>query len=274
LFGGIVAIAAALLLARGQPPAEQVSRLGAVFVVAGSLFAVLALPGFAGLRGLRSSPTSSSIDAPGVFASLRAVGSTLRRWRDHRRALQVLVSYFLINDVLVTIHFFVAIVVSARFGLTVEGLLWLSLLFHLIAIPSTVLFGTLADRWGPKPTVLAMCATLVAAMLLLAFGSADWVPRTAVALLGLVVASIQAVFRGLFASVVPQAQAAELFGFNAIAGRLSEALGPLIFGAATAAFGSNTWALCLLILPLVAGAWLLATTDLAGSHATGALSRE
>ena len=58
-----------------------------------------------------------------------------------------------------------------------------------------------------------------------------------------------------------------MFGFNAVAGRLSAALGPLIFGIAIAVFGSNTWALCLLFLPLAGGAWLLAAADLTGSGA-------
>ena len=110
------------------------------------------------------------------------------------------------------------------------------LLYHLVAIPSTVAFGTLADRWGPKPTVLAMCAILSGAILLLAFGRTEWVPMAAVVLLGLVFASLQALIRALYASLVPPAQAAELFGFNAVAGRLSAALGPLIFGVATAVF--------------------------------------
>jgi len=264
LVGGIVAIVAALIVMRGVEPAAQVRQLDSAFVVAGALFAILAVPGLAGLRGLRASAAPPASRLGDLASSFRAVGTTLRRWREHLPALRVLFSFFLINDVLVTIQFFIAIVLSARFGLAVEGLLWLSLLYHLIAIPSTVLFGTLADRWGPKPTVLSMCTALSGAILLLAFGHAEWVPVAAVALLGLVFSSIQAVFRSLFASVVPAGQAAELFGFNAVAGRLSAALGPLIFGVAAAAFGSNTWALCLLFLPLVAGAWLLATAHLTG----------
>jgi UMF1 family MFS transporter len=269
LLGGIVVIVAALLLMQGVAPAEQAQQLGPVFVVAGVLFAVLAVPGIAGLRGLRASAAPPSSPVAGLGASLRAVAATVRRWREHRPALQVLASFFLINDVLVTIHFFTAIVLSARFGLTVEGLLWLALLYHLVAIPSTVAFGTLTDRLGSKPAVLAMCATLSGAILLLAFGVADWVPVAAVVLLGLVLASVQAVFRSLYASLVPPAQASELFGFNAVAGRLSAALGPLIYGVTAAIFGSNTWALCLLFLPLAAGASLLAAADLSSHHSAG-----
>jgi len=269
LLGGIVAIVVALLMMQDVPKAEQIQGLGAVFGAAGLLFLALAVPGLAGLRGLRTSAAPPADRAGGIAASFRAVGTTLRRWRQHRPALQVLLSFFLVNDVLVTIQFFIAIVLSTRFGIGVDGLLWLALLYHLIAIPSTLLAGSLADRWGPKPTMLVMCGTLSAAIVLLAFGRADWVPVAAVALLGLVFASIQAVFRSLYASVVPPGQAAELFGFNAIAGRLSAALGPLIFGIAVTALGSSAWALCLLFVPLAAGAWLLAAADVPGHGPAG-----
>jgi UMF1 family MFS transporter len=84
------------------------------------------------------------------------------------------------------------------------------------------------------------------------------VPAAAVTLLGLVYASIQANFRSLYASLVPPQQAAEMFGFNAIAGRLSAALGPLVFGAVLSASGSSAVALLLLLVPLAAGTFLLA----------------
>lgn len=269
MLGGIVAIGGALVTMSGLPVEAQVEHLDALFVLGGVLFAVLAVPGLAGLRGLRGPVELPAGHAAGLAASVRAVGTTLRRWREHLPALQVLVSFFLINDVLVTIQFFIVIVLSSRFGVGVEALLWLALLYHVVAIPSTVAFGTLADRWGAKPTVLVMCAVLAGAILLLAFGHGDWVPAVAIVLLGLVFASIQAVFRSLYASVVPPAQAAELFGFNAVAGRLSAALGPLIFGVAAAVFGSNAWALCLLLLPLAGGAWLLAAAVLNAIGAAG-----
>jgi UMF1 family MFS transporter len=79
----------------------------------------------------------------------------------------------------------------------------------------------------------------------------------AVVLLGLIFGSLQAVFRSLYASLVPPQRAGELFGFNAVAGRLSAAVGPLIFGIASAAFGGPTWALVLLLVPLAAGVALL-----------------
>jgi UMF1 family MFS transporter len=231
------------------------------------MFAILAVPGVAGLRGLRRAPEGVNGKADATFATLRAVAGTLRDWRSHRMALQVLLSFFLINDVLVTIQFFIAIVLSARFGLTVEGLLWLSLLFHLIAVPSTILLGVLADRRGARVTLAGMCVVLASSILLLAFGRATWTPTLAVVMLGFVYAAIQAVFRSLYAALVPYDRAAELFGFNSIAGRLSAAVGPLLFGAAVAVLGSQTIALCLLLLPLAAGVVLLITVRLPAAYA-------
>ena len=267
LCGGMAAIAVALLMTRGLPPAGQVDRLSSVFIMSAVMFAILAVPGVAGLRGLRRAPDGVNGKTDATFASLRAVAGTLRDWRRHRIALQVLLSFFLINDVLVTIQFFIAIVLSARFGLTVEGLLWLSLLFHLIAVPSTILLGVLADRRGARVTLAGMCVVLASAILLLAFGRATWTPTLAVVMLGSVYAAIQAVFRALYAALVPYDRAAELFGFNSIAGRLSAAVGPLLFGAAVAVLGSQTIALCLLLLPLAAGVVLLITVRLPAAYA-------
>ena len=188
---------------------------------------------------------------------VQGVAKTVREWRRHREALRVLLAFFLVNDVVVTIQFFIAIVLSTRFDLSVAGLLWLGLLFHVIGLPSTVLCGVLADRWGQRRALFLMSAVLAVAILLLAFGHGAWVPGTAVVLLGLVFGSLQAVFRSLYASLVPSHQAGELFGFNAVAGRLSAAIGPLIFGVASTALGGPTWALVLLLVPLAAGLALL-----------------
>jgi UMF1 family MFS transporter len=200
----------------------------------------------------------------------RMVASTLRHWRSHREALRILLSFFLISDVLVTVQFFVAIVVASRFGVAVEGILRLQLMGTLIAVPATLFFGVLADRWGARRTITVLCGGLALAILLLTFGPTAWAPTAAFVMLGLVYGSVQAVYRAFYATLIPGEKASELFGFNAIAGRLSAALGPLIFGAVAAASG-NTVALCVLLIPLTLGVGLLARTRTRSSNvnATG-----
>jgi UMF1 family MFS transporter len=184
------------------------------------------------------------------------VVDTLRHWRRHREVFRFLVGFYLVNDVLVTLLFFIAILLRARFGLSIEGLLWLALLYHVVASPATLAFGHAADRWGQRPAIFVMIAILGAVILLLAFGAGTYTPVAVVALLALVYGSIQAVCRSLFALLVGHEKTGEMFGFNAVAGRLSAALGPALFGAIAAATGSQAAALVSLLAFLAAAAAL------------------
>ena len=86
-------------------------------------------------RSGRRKPGSAGI------AAYASVIETLRHWRRHREVFRFLIGYYLLNDVLVTVLFFIAIILRARFGLSIEGLLWLALLYHVLALPATLAFG-------------------------------------------------------------------------------------------------------------------------------------
>ncbi|HTN48491.1 MAG TPA: MFS transporter [Burkholderiaceae bacterium] len=255
--GGILALLVALSIMHGVPAAAQPMRLADAFLAAGLLGIALGIFALLGLRRLRNEHLRNRLVGIAAHRTLGGVLETLRHWRRHREAFRFLLAFYLINDVLVTILLFVAIVVRARFGLTIEGLLWLALLYHVLAAPATLVLGTLADHVGQKPMLYAMSAVLGVAILLMAFGRHSLVPVVVVVLLSLVYGSLQAVCRSLFSLLIPADQAGELFGFNAVAGRLSAATGPLVFGIASAAFGSDDWALCLLLVPLVVGVTVL-----------------
>jgi UMF1 family MFS transporter len=257
LGGGILALAASLILFRGLPAEAQAARLSGAFLLAGLLFAGFAVPGLLGLRRLGVPPAAARAFAFG--AAYASVLGTLRHWRRQREVFRFMIAYYLLNDALVTILFFIAILLRARFGLDVQALLALALLYHVLATPATLAFGHAADRWGPRPVICVQVAILGAAILVLAFGTGTYAPVVVIVLLGLVYGSLQAVCRSLLALLVQPEKAAELFGFNAVAGRLSAALGPLVFGAVAAASGSETAALVSLLAFLIAGVVVLSS---------------
>jgi UMF1 family MFS transporter len=74
----------------------------------------------------------------------------------------------------------------------------------------------------------------------------------------MVLGSTQALLRSAFARLVPVGRSAEFFGFNALAGRLSAALGPILFGVVASATGSQRIALLSVLLFLLAGGVVLA----------------
>lgn len=256
LVGGIAALALAIHLVRNDPPAVQIEALGRVFLLSGALMGLIGLPALIAIG--RNPPKSGEAGpASSALAPVTRVLRTLRQWRSHRDAFRMMAAYYLINEALVTVTFFVAIVFRARYGLNLKGLLWLSLLFHLVSLPATLLLGHLADRWDKRKIIYAQVGILSAALALLALGTGSQTPQAVVLLLGLVFGSLQAVCRSLFADLVPPQRASELFGFNAVAGRISAALGPLMFTAVTAVTGSQQAAVLSLIPFLVAGAYLL-----------------
>lgn len=82
-------------------------------------------------------------------------------------------------------------------------------------------------------------------------------PFVLAVLLGLVFGSTQAFCRGWFARLIQVNQATELFGFNALAGRLASIFGPLLFGGISSLTGDQRLAMASLALFLGVGTALL-----------------
>lgn len=78
----------------------------------------------------------------------RQIWATICNWRNEREIPKFLLAYYLLNDAMVTVIFFAAIFFKTTFGLSVQQVLMYSLAFQLIAIPATMFFGWLGDRWS------------------------------------------------------------------------------------------------------------------------------
>ncbi len=248
--GGIAAVLALLALPRDAHGAPDPTL---AFPVVALLFLVLAGPAVAGLRDVH--PPADAGRA-GVHP-WRRVAHTLAHWREQRPAMRFLVAMFLLNDAMVTVAVFVAIYLRDHFGVLLADVLRLTLLYHLIALPATWLFGVLAHRTTARAAVAVSIAIWIATILLLAFGEGRAVAIAIVVLLASVLGSTQALLRGMYARIVPRERAAEFFGFNALAGRISAAIGPLAFAAVSAATGSSRLAILSLSVFLIAGGVLL-----------------
>jgi UMF1 family MFS transporter len=269
--GGVAAIIVCILLLRGVEVAHD-PRYTAAFLVVAVMVAGAAVPALLGMRRLGGQPDASA-PRPRVSAG-RRLAASIRAWRDHRNAVKFLAALYLVNDALVTIAFFVGIYFRERFGLGLVELLELALLYQVLAIPCTLAFGRFADRVSPHKAIYTSLAIWTAAVLVLAFGEGSLVPVIAIVLFAAVFGSTQALMRGMYAVIVPKGQAGEFFGFSALAGRLSAAAGPLLYGIVSVATGSPRAALLSVLVFLVGGALVLATVRVAEpaaerSQATG-----
>jgi UMF1 family MFS transporter len=184
-----------------------------------------------------------------------------------------LLAYYLINDAIVTVIFFTSVMFNRTFGLSVQEVLVLSLAFQAIAIPCTAFFGWLGERWDQRRAIYVTLALWLLALALMATVS-GWAGALAIAIsLGIVLGSTQSLLRSLFAVMVPAGRESEYFGFHALAGRASSAVGPLFFAIVSAATGSQRWAMASLALFFIAGAIVLATVRLPSARAGQPLTR-
>ncbi|MEB3175646.1 MAG: MFS transporter, partial [Cyanobacteriota bacterium] len=130
-------------------------------------------------------------------------------------------------------------------------------LFNLVSIPATILFGFLGDRFSAHRLLYGLLSLWGLAVAIMTFSADPATPLVLAVLLGLIFGSTQAFCRGWFARLVQENQAAELFGFNALAGRLAAIVGPLLFGGVSSLTGDQRLAMASLALFLGIGAIFL-----------------
>jgi UMF1 family MFS transporter len=255
--GGILATVILLAALGSSFERSLAEAYRTAFVIIAALYFLLAAPALVGLRRI----DLDSRQPENAIKDRSSVGvrgwSGLARWREHREVFKALLAVFLINNTLVTVAYFIGPYFTTTLGLTMEGLLRLVLVYHLLAAPASYVFGYVSDRWEIRKAILASLTVWAAAAILLAVGRGSIVAIVVVGLFALGFGSTQAQCRALLARLVPPTRTAEFFGFGAVASRLSVAIGPIIFGSISAASGSQRVALFSMLLFLGLGAVVL-----------------
>jgi MFS transporter, UMF1 family len=232
---------------------ENVTNFTGAFLVTAAFLAAVGLPAILALP--RHGPTARTDVDPRPH---HRIASTLRAWRRDRNVPKLLLAYYLVNDGVVTVVFFTALTFRRTFGLDVQEILVLSLVVQLVAIPATILFGWLGERWSQRGAIYLALVLWLGVLALMATADGLNGAMAIAPAIGLVVGSTQSLFRSLYAGMVPQDRASEYFGFHTFVGRASAALGPLAFGAVSLATGSQRAAMASLAIFFIAGGIVLA----------------
>jgi len=235
--------------ARGElvPHAIQDRRLS--FAIVAAFYLVFAIPA---LALLRDAPAARSAVPGALRQGLASVMRTLRQIGRHREVGKFVLASLLFNDAISTVIVFAATYATVTFEFGSGELVRLFVIMNLVAFPATVLSGYLADRAGAKRTLVLSLVLWILVVLLAASAStklAFWVVALGAAV-GM--GATQAVARSLMAALTPPERRAEFFGFYVTAGKFAAISGPLIFGALSAATGSQRIAV-LALLPLFLG---------------------
>jgi MFS transporter, UMF1 family len=190
------------------------------------------------------------------------LAETFRELRSYRQAFLMLLAFLIYNDGIQTI-IKMATAYGTEIGIGQNALIGAILLVQFVGIPCSFLFGMLAGRIGAKRALFLGLSAYTAISVLGYFMKTATHFYILAALVGMVQGGTQALSRSLFASMIPQHQSGEFFGFFSVFEKFAGIFGPLIFAGTIAATGSSRNAILSVILFFAVGALLLWPLDVA-----------
>lgn len=270
--GGLLALALAmLLLVQPEMPAFGFSTAGGENIRATNLlvalwFFVFSLPTFIGLKDRK--PQKGNL-RKSVRSSFQRLYHTFQELRNYRQLGRFLLARLVYNDALVTIFAFGGIYAAGALGFSFEEIMLLGIVLNVTAGLGAFLMGYMDDRRGSRQTIqwsiiflsfaclLAFIAPGVSESSTIAWFNPKAVFWFAAILIGFFSGPNQAASRSMMAHYTPAEKRNEFFGFYAFSGKATSFVGPLFFGWATAAFGTQQAGLCVVLLLFVLGFFLL-----------------
>ncbi len=269
--GGLLALVAALfvLVLPETPPfgldAATFEHVRASNLIVAVWFAVFSIPAFLILREPPASAPGRVTDV--MRATIGELGRTFSEIRRFRQVFRFLLARLVYNDGLNTIFAFGAVYAAGTFGFSTQEIIFFGIGLNLAAGLGAVLFGSLDDKIGSKPTILISIGLLLVATLAAVLApSREWIWVAGIAV-GLAAGPNQAASRSLLGRFAPADRETEFFGFFAFTGKVAAFLGPLFLGAATQIFESQRAGVATILIFFVVGGLLLMRVDEAEGRA-------
>ena len=218
-------------------------------------FLVPETPG-AGRRGLGAAVRGAFAELAGTLKGIRLLPNTFL----------FLIAYWLYIDGVDTVAF-MAVDYGLALGFPDSSLMVALLITQFVGFPAAIVFGRLGERWGAKRSIL-----LAIGVYMLVIGAASFMQKVAdfyalAVAIGLVQGGIQALSRAVFASLIPEGQTAELFGFYNMVGKFAAVLGPFLVGTTAALTGDPRLSLLPILGLFLIGGVLLWRVDVTAGRA-------
>ncbi len=192
-----------------------------------------------------------------IKSALMQLKRVFKTAQNHPKLSAFLPAYFFYSDGMTTLLNFGGIYAATVLRFSLHDVLLFAVMINLIAGFGSMIFGLIDDRIGPsKLIVYALVVALMSSFIVLTFQNKQvfWIFGL---LIGLVIGPLQSASRSLVAHLVPQEQAAELFGLYALIGRLSNFIGPTMITCMTFFFRSKTIGLFVVVVMFFLGLLLM-----------------
>ena len=188
-----------------------------------------------------------------AYAELRA---TMLEVGKYRNVVIFLGAYWLYIGGVFTV-IFMAVNFGQRLGFDDQDLVKALLITNFIGFPATLLYGALAQRFGPKLGIYIALLIYAGACLYATKMTEVREFYIMAIIIGLVQGGVQGLSRSLYASLIPPDQPGEFFGFYSMVTKFAHVLGPAMVAVAATLSEDPKWVLLTLIPLFVCGGVLL-----------------
>lgn len=162
-------------------------------------------------------------------AAYQQLVATIHEIRKYRNIVLFLLAYWLYIDGVLTV-IFMAVNFGQRLGFGSQDLVTALMITNFIGFPSTLFFGWLGHRFGPRRAIyLGLAVYIVVACWAIFLEEVRQFYFMAVTI-GLVQGGVQSMSRSLYATLIPTDKAGEFFGFYNMLGKFSAVVGPILVG--------------------------------------------
>jgi len=218
-------------------------------------WAVFSLPLFMSVEEKSNTEISKGL-FENITEAFKAVASTLREIKKHKRVAIFLIAYWLYIDGVDTIVR-MAIAYGSDIGLDASSMITALLLTQFVGFPATLVFGIFADKIGFKK-ILTIGISIYILVTFYAYYMTTALEFYILAgTVGLVQGGVQAISRSFFSTIIPMNKEAQFFGFYNLVGKSAVFLGPVLVSWVALIFGNPRFGILSLLFLLVPGLVLL-----------------
>ena len=131
------------------------------------------------------------------------------------------------------------------------------LIVQFVGFPAAIVYGRIGGAIGTKRAIALGLAVYVGVTVMAAQMTTAAEFYALAVVIGLVQGGVQALSRSLFSRLIPEREAAELFGFYNMLGKFAAILGPVLMGWVGVLTGSARLSILSVSILLIAGGGLL-----------------
>ena len=218
-------------------------------------WAVFSLPLFMSVEEKSNTEISKGL-FENITEAFKAVASTLREIKKHKRVAIFLIAYWLYIDGVDTIVR-MAVAYGSDIGLDASSMITALLLTQFVGFPATLVFGIYADKIGFKKILTIGISIYILVTFYAYYMSTALEFYILAGTVGLVQGGVQAISRSFFSTIIPVNKEAQFFGFYNLVGKSAVFLGPVLVSWVALIFGNPRFGILSLLFLFVPGLVLL-----------------